>query len=137
MVEKTRLVRFMTYCAVGVPSFLANLGTYQLLLGQFHTSVDLATMMGFAVGGQVSFWCHDRLTFGDRHVNLKGWYIRWMKFMPGQFLGITLNSLAASSMVEFTDWRPSVVFILANAAGVIGTFTWNNLVSHAAPKQAP
>lgn len=133
MVEKTRLVRFLTYCAVGVPSFLANLGTYTAL-EMLGMSVDLATMMGFAVGGQVSFWCHDRLTFGDRHLSLKGWHIRWMKFMPGQFLGIALNSLMANGLVEYTGSPNYLVFTLANAAGVIGTFTWNNLVSHARPK---
>ena len=136
MVEKTRLVRFLTYCAVGVPSFLANLGTYTAL-EMLGMSVDLATMMGFAVGGQVSFWCHDRLTFGDRHLSLKGWHIRWMKFMPGQFLGIALNSLTANGLVEYSASPDTLVFTLANVAGVIGTFTWNNLVSHARPKQAP
>jgi hypothetical protein len=55
--------------------------------------------------------------------------------MPGQFLGIALNSLAANGLVESTSLPEDDIFILATIVGVIGTYTWNNLVSHAAPKQ--
>jgi len=133
VVEKTRLVRALTYCAVGILPFLANLGSFKALIA-VGMSIELSTGIGFMVGGQVSFWSHDRLTFGDRHVSLKGWRLRWVKFMPGQFLGIALNSLTANALVENTGASDTWVFALAMLVGVIGTYSWNNLVSHAAPK---
>jgi putative flippase GtrA len=126
------LGRALMYSVVGVIPFAANFSAFNLLLFT-GVSVDDATGVAFVIGGQVSFWSHDRLTFGDRHMSLRGWRRRWVLFMPGQLLGFVLNSLSAGAMVQFTDWSTYVVYGLATVCGVIGTFTWNNLISHRAP----
>lgn len=129
MVRKTMSLRLVKYCTVGLIPFTANFLTFNLFL-TLGITVGFATGIGFVVGGQVAFWAHDRLTFGDRHVSLKGWARRWRRFMPGQMAGFTLNWLAANALVEFTNAHAYVIYTLATVAGVVGTFSWTNWFSH-------
>lgn len=123
--------RAAKYCAVGIIPFVANLATTSLLIA-CGISPQNATVTGFFVGGQVSFWSHDRLTFGDRHVSLNGWTKRWTLFMPGQAAGFMANYFAAATLTGIDAALP-LVYAIALVCGVTMTFTWNNVISHRPP----
>lgn len=128
----------LTHLGVGVvrvtiPDFSIENAMIHLVVTEFGFGLDIATCVSFAIGGQVAFWGHDRLTFSDRHVSLRGWRRRWRRFMPGQFGGLGLNLLTGLLLATFTDTPRLVAWFLCTFAGVIGTFSWTNWISHRAP----
>lgn len=129
--------RILKYCLVGCIPFAANLTTMITLK---HLGVDTqnAAVTAFFVGGQVSFWSHDRLTFSDRHVSLNGWSWRWAKFMPGQFAGFAANYFAVATLVKLepgfvlfgTDLSLALIYLGGLVSGITTTFSWTNFFSH-------
>lgn len=99
------------------------------LLTQFGVSAEDATRSAFLIGGQASFWSHDRLTFGDHHVSIKGWPRRWVLFMPGQAIGFTANFVATFALAEAGCWT-LVIYSGGLVSGIMATYTWNKYVSH-------
>lgn len=129
------VMRLFKYSVLGIIPTLTNLGVFTLTL-QLGIGVGLANMLGFIAGGQASFWVHDRFTFGDRHPSLRGWQRRWVLFMPGNLMGLAVNSLAAALLLQLqvpTWW----VYVGAMACSLAFSFTWNNLVSHREPLPPP
>ncbi len=116
------------YALVALIPLLANFLTFRLLL-ENDVTVKSAIMAAWLVGGQVSFWSHDRLTFGDRHVSLHGWIGRWWKFMPGQAGGFLVNTLCVAILV-WLGASPMTVYLVAMFISSGGTFAWNNWFSH-------
>lgn len=121
--------RVALYLVVGLIPFTANLGTFQLL-SLAGISVGFATSLAFLVGGQVAFWSHDRISFGDRYTELLGWPRRWRRFMPGQLAGFGLNWSTANLLAEFSELSGIIIWALATVAGITATFSWTNWFSH-------
>lgn len=129
------VVRLIKYSLLGIAPTLTNLGTFTFCL-QLGITVGLANMLGFMAGGQVSFWVHDRFTFSDRHPTIQGWQRRWALFMPGNFMGLGANSLAAAILLQLevgTWW----VYVIAMACSLGFSFVWNTKVSHREPNTPP
>lgn len=119
--------------SIVIPGISVEFWNRQIDTPGFRFGIDIATCLSFLIGGQVAFWCHDRLTFSDRHVSLAGWQRRWKKFMPGQAVGIGLNFSTGFVIATFAaDTSRSATWIICTVMGVIGTFLWTNLYSHAA-----
>ena len=141
--REPRVCRLLKYTAVGILPFCANMMT-MVLLKQLSVDTQNAAVTAFFIGGQVSFWSHDRLTFGDRHISLNGWSWRWAKFMPGQFAGFAANYFAVATLVKLDPtvivfgWDASLVLIYLGGlvCGVTTTFSWTNFFSHKANEVA-
>ena len=136
--------RLLKYGMVGILPFCANMMTMVLLK---HLGVDTqnAAVTAFFIGGQVSFWSHDRLTFGDRHVSLNGWSWRWAKFMPGQFAGFAANYFVVATLVTLDpsivvggyDLSLPFIYLGGLVSGIMTTFSWTNFFSHKASEATP
>ncbi len=129
------LLRLIKYSVLGIVPTVTNLSVFTFAL---HTGavVGLANMLGFIAGGQASFWVHDRFTFSDRHPTIHGWQRRWAFFMPGNFMGLAVNSLAAAVLLQLrvsTWW----VYVGAMVCSLTFSFTWNTKVSHREPNTPP
>jgi putative flippase GtrA len=129
--------RALKYCLVGFIPFGTNMST-MIILKQLGVDTQNAAVTAFFIGGQVSFWSHDRLTFGDRHISLTGWRWRWAKFMPGQLAGFAANYFAVTGLVQLDpriivygfDLSLATVYLSGLVCGVITTFCWTNFFSH-------
>ena len=116
-------VRFAMYTLVGLIPFSANLMTTIILLHTSDMNAETISRISFIVGGQVSFWAHDRITFGNQALELKGWLTRLIVFMGGQGLGFVVNFIATSLLVNLHAWDPLV--IAGGFAGIIPAYLWN------------
>lgn len=121
--------RMVRYALVALIPVSVNAGTFLALLLSGVT-VEFATGLAFLVGGQVAFWSHDRLSFGDRYETTEGWPRRWRWLMIGQLLGFLLNWLVANSLAQIDNIYVWVIYVGATAGGSLVTFSWANLVSH-------
>lgn len=128
-------LRFARYTLVGVIPFMVNMATLFIAGVVLEWSAVTATRVGFIIGGQASFWSHDRITYRDRFPTYHGWHKRWPWFMIGQTAGIGVVYIVTGGLHLLG--APGWLIVIGGLAGVPVSFTVSNRVSHKDPYHAP
>lgn len=132
VLEVLEKIRFAKYITVGIIPLLANaLSVAILSLNGF--SPEDAARTGFLVGGQVSFWAHDRITYRDRYPTIHGWTGRWGWFMLAQAAGFLVTYLATWLLAELG--APWWLILAGGVAGIPIAYNATKHLSHPDPEQ--
>lgn len=132
---KETIIFLVKYSLVGVTfGFGANLAAFTVMIKN-DIPVGVATATAFLIGGQASFFAHDRITFGRVELDLEHWWQRWWRMMLGQAAGFMVNGVVANglllldrlSSLSIGTWY---VYLAATACGAIVTCTAAKFYSH-------
>jgi putative flippase GtrA len=131
VLEVLEKIRFAKYSLVGIIPFAANALT-TIILSYYGFSAEDAARTGFLVGGQFSFWAHDRITYRDRYPTIHGWTGRWAWFMLANATGFVVTYLATLGLGNLSA-PPWLIFIGALTGVPIAYFASKH-ISHPDPE---
>lgn len=117
--SKRGTIRLAVYGAMEVCALFVNFGLNSFL-HYLEVTLWTAVVIGYILGGQTKFWLHNSVTWRDHHPTFEGIGKRWRAFTFGNFVGLTIYTIAFVTYVSH-----GVEYARAFVLAVCTSWLWN------------